>query len=152
VGYSFTDGKLDESFLSPDGARVQGTKGQTLPGLAEHTFNFMLENVWQFSGNWDWVNRVNAYYQSETENHISLNPRTKQTLDDFSIWDVTSSFVSDNWAFTLFAKNLFNEDGIVAVFKEEAFGGDPEQNYFGNSQRNIISRPRTIGVSVSYNF
>jgi outer membrane receptor protein involved in Fe transport len=65
---------------------------------------------------------------------------------------VTSSFVSDNWAFTLFAKNLFNEDGIVAVFKEEAFGGDPEQNYFGNSQRNIISRPRTIGVSVSYNF
>jgi hypothetical protein len=49
-------------------------------------------------------------------------------------------------------KNLFNEEGVVGVFKEEWMGGDINQNYYGNGSKQLISRPRTIGVSFSYDF
>jgi outer membrane receptor protein involved in Fe transport len=152
IGYSYTNGKLDETFLSADGAYVAGHKGQKLPGLSEHTFNIMLENVYETSGGWEWVNRISGYYQSEMENSISLSEDFKQTLDGFTLWDFNSNIMLDHWTFGLFVKNLFDEEGRVGVFKEEYMGTDPTQNYYGSGAKNVIARPRTIGVSVAYNF
>jgi outer membrane receptor protein involved in Fe transport len=152
LGYSYTKGELDADMPSADDIYIVAPKGQELPGLAEHTLNAMVEHIWEMDSGWQWVNRISGYYQSETENAISTSARFAQELDSFSIWDFNSSLMMDNWTVGLFVKNLFNEEGVVGVYKEEYMGTSPEQNYYGNGAKNIIARPRTVGVVVSWDF
>lgn len=152
IGYAYTSGKLDEIFLSADGLRVIAPAGSRLPGLSEHTVNVMLENVYDLSNGWNWVNRISGYYQSEMENSIDIRPSFSQTHGAFSIWDFNSNLMINNWTLGLFVKNMFNEEGVVGIFKEEYMGTSPEQNYYGNGGKSVIARPRTIGLTVSFDF
>jgi outer membrane receptor protein involved in Fe transport len=152
LGYSYTKGKLDADMWSADEIYVVAPKGQKLPGLAEHTLNAMVEHIWELDGGKQWVNRISAYYQSDTENAISTSARFAQELGSFSIWDFNSSLMFGDWTVGLFVKNLFNEEGVVGVYKEEYMGTSPEQNYYGNGAKNVIARPRTIGLLVSWDF
>jgi len=152
VGYAYTKGELDEVMWAADELYIVAPKGQKLPGLAEHTVNVMLENVFDMNNGWQWINRISGYYQSETENAVSSSAWFNQTLDSFSIWSFNSSLMINSWTVGLFVKNLFNEEGVVGVYKEEYMGTSPEQKYFGNGGKSIIARPRTVGVSVSWNF
>jgi outer membrane receptor protein involved in Fe transport len=96
---------------------------------------------------------VSGYWQSEMENSILVaNPSFAYTLDPFSLWDFNSTLASDNWAITLFIKNAFNTAGVVGIFKEQYMGTDPAQNYYGNGSKELIARPRTIGLNVRYSF
>ena len=152
IGYAYTKGKLDEDFWSADGLYLVAPKGRKLPGLSKHTVNVMLENVYDMSNGWDWMNRITGYYQSDSENAISVDPRFSRTLDGFSIWDFNSTIFINNWSVGLFVKNLFNEEGVVGVFTEEYMGTSPEQNYFGSGAKSVVARPRTIGLLVSFDF
>jgi outer membrane receptor protein involved in Fe transport len=152
LGYSYTKGELDADMWSADEIYVVAPKGQKLPGLAEHTLNAMVEHIWELDGGKQWVNRISAYYQSDTENAISTSARFAQELGSFSIWDFNSSLMFGDWTVGLFVKNLFNEEGVVGVYKEEYMGTSPEQNYYGNGAKNVIARPRTIGLLVSWDF
>jgi outer membrane receptor protein involved in Fe transport len=152
LGYSYNKGKLDADMWSADEIYVVAPKGQKLPGLAEHTLNAMVEHIWELDGGKQWVNRISAYYQSETENAISTSARFAQELGSFSIWDFNSSLMFGDWTVGLFVKNLFNEEGVVGVYKEEYMGTSPEQNYYGNGAKNVIARPRTVGLLVSWDF
>jgi outer membrane receptor protein involved in Fe transport len=154
LGYAYTKGELDETFLAPDGLFVAGQKGWGLPGLAEHTFNAMLENTFTLGNGWDWNNRLTAYYQDETKNSLTeTNVKFAQTLGSFSIFDFNSTLViDDRWSVGLFVKNLTNERAVSGIFKEEWMGTDPAQNYFGSGAKSYIARPRTIGVSVTFDF
>ena len=137
---------------SADEIYVVAPKGQKLPGLAEHTLNAMVEHIWELDGSKQWVNRLSAYYQSASENAISTSARFAQELGSFSIWDFNSSLMFGDWMVGLFVKNLFNEEGVVGVYKEEYMGTSPEQNYYGNGAKNVIARPRTVGLLVSWDF
>lgn len=152
LGYSYTKGELDADMWSADDIYIVAPKGQKLPGLAEHTLNAMVEHIWELDGGMQWVNRISAYYQSETENAISTSARFAQELGSFSIWDFNSSLMFGDWTVGLFVKNLFNEEGVVGVYKEEYMGTSPEQNYYGNGAKNVIARPRTIGLMASWDF
>lgn len=154
LGYAYTVGKLDETFMSADGAYVAGVKNARLPGLAKNTFNLMLENTSTFANGWRWNNRVSAYYQSKTKNNISdTDPRFAVKLDDYSVYDFnTTLFFNDNISLGLFVKNLTNARAVSGVFTENYMGTDPSQNYYGSGAKSIIARPRTIGVSVTYDF
>ncbi len=154
-GYAYVTGELDNNFYAaddPDQTSPVAVEGTKLPGLSNHTVNVMLENVFSLSNGWEWRNRVNAYWQSEMENSILPSPRFSQKLDGFSLWDFNSTVASDNWAFTLFVKNLFNEEGVSGVFKEQYMGTDPSQNYYGNGSKQLYTRPRTVGINVRYSF
>lgn len=153
AGYSFNQGELDDSFLSPDGAFVAGVAGWELPGLAEHTLNAMIENTYTFANGWDWNNRLTGYYQDETKNIVSETSPLTATLPSFSIFNLNSTvFLGDHWSVGLFVKNLFNERGRVGVFTEAFMGTAPESNYFGSGAKTVIARPRTVGVAVTYDF
>jgi len=152
AGYTYTKGELDEDFLTADGFLTAGFKGQRLPGVSEHTVNVMLENVHQMNNGWEWMNRVSAYYQSDVENATGASERLIANLGSFSIWNFNSNLYINNWTLGFFVKNIFNEEGIVGLWKEENMGTSPEQNYFGNGAKTVITRPRTIGVNVTYNF
>ena len=38
------------------------------------------------------------------------------------------------------------------MFTQEYMGTAPDQKYYGNGGKNIIARPRTVGVAVTWNF
>lgn len=153
LGYAYTKGKLKDDMWSADDVYIIAPDGSKLPGLAEHTVNIMLENAYDMSNGWQWVNRISGYYQSDTKNNISdTSARYSQKFDSFSLWDFNSQLAIGDWTVGLFAKNLFNERGVVGIFKEENMGTSPEQNYYGNGGKSIIARPRTVGLSVTYDF
>jgi outer membrane receptor protein involved in Fe transport len=152
AGYAYTKGELDADMWSADDIYIVAPEGQKLPGLSEHTINAMVENIQDMNNGWQWINRLSAYYQSDSENAISTSARFAQTLDSFSIWDFNSSVIIGDWTVGLFVKNIFNELGVVGVYKEEYMGTSPEQNYYGNGAKSIVTRPRTIGVTVKFDF
>ena len=153
LGYAYTDGELDSDMISADDVYVVAPAGSRLPGLAEHTVNMTLEYAFELRDGIEWVNRVNGYYQSETKNHINDNSFFfGRTMGSFSLWNFNSNLIFGNWSAGLFVKNLFNEAGVVGIFTEEYMGTSPDQNYYGNGAKNIVARPRTVGVSASWNF
>jgi outer membrane receptor protein involved in Fe transport len=153
LGYAYTDGELDEVMWSADNVYIVAPEGAKLPGLAEHTANMMLEYAFEFGGGIQWINRVTGYYQDETKNSISdTSAFFATTMDSFSLWGFNSNFILGNWTIGLFVKNLFNEEAVVGVFKEEYMGTEPSQKYYGNGGKSIIARPRTVGLAVTWNF
>lgn len=154
LGYAWTQGELDETFLSPDGVFVAGVAGWELPGLAEHTINAMVENTMTFGNGWDWNNRLGIYWQDDVKNGLSeTDPRFALDLDSYALFDFISTVViNQNWSASLFVKNLTNEEAVSGVFTENWMGTDPSQNYFGSGAKSYIARPRTIGLAATYIF
>jgi outer membrane receptor protein involved in Fe transport len=153
LGYAYTKGELDDTMWSADDVYIVAPAGTKLPGLAENTANMTLEYDFVFDNGIQWVNRLTGYYQSDTKNSISdTSAYFSTTMDGFSLWGFNSNVVVGDWTVGLFVKNMFNEEGVVGVFKEEYMGTEPSQGYYGNGAKSIIARPRTVGVSVTWDF
>ncbi|PLW83877.1 TonB-dependent receptor [Kineobactrum sediminis] len=154
LGYAYVDAELTGDLVSADPAVTTpvATDGTRLPGAPEHSFNMSLDYSRQLSSGMDWFTRLDAYYQSSSENSISSSPRFARTLDGFQLWNIVSSIRTAHWDLSLFAKNIFNEEGVTGVYKEEYMGSDASQNYLGNGAKDVISRPRTVGLAATYRF
>ncbi|MCA0892523.1 TonB-dependent receptor [Microbulbifer agarilyticus] len=159
-GYAFVDAELTKDFYQPSG-NWQGNgilgefmvagSGTTLPGTAEHTMSLSLDHTTTVATDLTLVSRLSGYYQSETTNAIGSG-RTFTEFDGFQLWNASSTLVADDWDVTLFAKNLFNEDGVTGALTEAHMGTDPAENFYGNASKDYISLPRTLGVSGRYHF
>ena len=96
--------------------------------------------------------RGDAYYQSETENALSLSPRFRATLDSFALFNASVTYSRDAWDTTLWIKNIGNEEGVTGLYTEQYMGTSPDQNYFGNGSKALVTLPRTVGVTLTYRF
>jgi iron complex outermembrane recepter protein len=157
VGYSYVDGEVKGDALAPiDPTYVLAEDGAPLIGAAKHTLSAALEYAMELSEGFEWVTRVNGYYQSKTYNAFGDGFRTPGTftaeLDGFSLVDLTTSIARDNWTATLYIKNLGNEEGATGLFTELYMGTDPAQNYYGNGSKEFLALPRTLGVAFKYGF
>ena len=160
LGYAYTDAKLTAPVCAPNlvlatclatSTQQLALDGQRLPGAAEHTANLSLGYTADIGAR-RWINRINGYYQSKTENAINRSARFNTPLDGFSLWGFTSTLASEKWDVTLFAKNLFNERGVTGLFTEAYMGTAPALGYYGNGSKQFLSQPRTFGVSLNYRF
>ncbi|MEH6610250.1 MAG: TonB-dependent receptor [Halioglobus sp.] len=153
VGYSYTDAELTDDLIQPQSSEVIAEDGQRLPGTAENVVTLGFSHVAEFSSGMSLNTRLNGYYQSDTTNHIE-NGVVQDDFDSFSLWNITASLLMDNWRVSLYGKNIFDEDGITGNFPSAYFSNDNgvNESYFGNNQRDYISTPRTLGLSVGYNF
>jgi len=115
-------------------------------------FNFAVDHTYQMTDNMQLISRVDGYVQSSTRNAIGSNPRFDQTLDGFSVWNASASLVWDKMDVTLWVKNIFNVEGVSAVFKEEFMGTLPSAGYFGSGAKDQITLPRTFGLSANIRF
>lgn len=149
-GYGYTKAELTDDLISPTGF-VIASDGATLPGSSEHTLNLALEHTSNLF-NRIWVNRLDAYYQSSTENAINDSPVFNQELDGFSLFHFTSTLVGDAWDTSFYIRNLLDEEGTTGLFTEAYMGTSPAQNYFGNGNKEFLVQPRTLGLTVSYRF
>jgi hypothetical protein len=73
-------------------------------------------------------------------------------MDDFQLWNLSFSLVTDAWTVSLYGKNIFDEEGSTATYKEEYMTSDPSQGFFGTGQKDFITTPRTISLSGTYRF
>ncbi|WP_019531563.1 TonB-dependent receptor [Dasania marina] len=154
LGYTYVNAELTDDFINPQTDAVIAEDGATLPGTPESVLSVSLDNTWGLTEGLDLVARVNAYYQSESENFIDDKSALGATHDGFMLWNASATVVADNWTLSLYGKNLGNEEGVTGSFPEAYFGADTGvfENWYGNSNRQMISQPRTIGVSASYKF
>jgi iron complex outermembrane receptor protein len=150
-GYTYTDAVLTRDAWSADGAYLIGYKGTQLPGVARSRFNANAAYTWQVGAGWLTV-RGDAYYQSDSQNALSLSPKFRYTLPDFSIFNLSATYSLNNWDTTLWVKNLTNSDGVTGVYTTQYMGTSPAQNYYGNGSKALVTLPRTIGVTLSYRF
>ncbi|WP_295797255.1 TonB-dependent receptor [uncultured Microbulbifer sp.] len=160
MGYAFVDAELTSDFYQPygnwQGDGILGEfmvaeAGATLPGTAEHTLSVSLDHTTSVAEGFTLVSRLGGYYQSETTNAIGAG-RTYAEFDAFQLWNASSTLVAEDWDITLFAKNLFNEDGVTGALTEAHMGTDPAENFYGNASKDYISLPRTLGLSGRYHF
>ncbi|GLS83851.1 TonB-dependent receptor [Paraferrimonas haliotis] len=158
LGYAYVDAFLTADFYVPsavwatDTYRLQAKDGDKLPSTPEHTLTAGLDYVHSFENGWDWITSVNGYYQSESLNYLGESDKLQAELDAFSIVNFNTRLSIDNWDVTVYVKNIFNEDGVTGTLPEGYMGTDPAENFYGNSSKDYISQPRTIGANVRYRF
>ncbi|MCW5581016.1 MAG: TonB-dependent receptor, partial [Luteimonas sp.] len=151
LGYTWTQAQLEADAVAADGAYVYGYKGDPLPGVPEHRFNAAVSYGIPL-GRGLLTLRGDMYYQSETENALSLSPRFTRTLGGFSLFNASATYGVDRWDVTLWLKNLANEEGVTGVYTEQYMGTAPAEGYFGNGSKALVTLPRTVGLTVSYRF
>lgn len=151
LGYTYTKAQLEADATSVDGAYVYGYKEDTLPGVPEHRFN-AAGSYGIPMGNGLLTLRGDVYYQSQSENALSLNPKFQRTLDGFPILNASATYSTDKWDVTLWLKNIANEEGISGVYTEQYMGTAPAEGYYGNGSKALVALPRTLGLTVSYRF
>jgi iron complex outermembrane receptor protein len=158
LGYAHVKAELTADFIVPTGTfsadptRVQAIDGERLPATPENTLSLALDYTYSLENGMYWVTQLNTYYQSDSLNYLGDSAALQADIDGFSLWNITSRLSSNTWDVTLYVKNLFNEDGVTGVIPEAYMGTDPAENFLGNSSKDYISLPRTVGVSLNYRF
>jgi len=159
-GYTYVNAKLtkdlllhDASDLTDGKSELRATSGARLPMTPEHTLNLSAVYNAELSNGMELVTRLDGYYQSEVENSIlNIDPNWAQTMDAFSIVNLSVGLLSDTWSVGLYAKNLFNDRGQTATYKEEYMTSDPSMGFFGTGQKDFIASTRTYTIAASYRF
>jgi hypothetical protein len=105
-------------------------------------------------GDKEFIVHLDGYYQSDSRNSLG-NPTTGRfnvPIDAFQLFNTAFTLAADQWSTSLWVKNIFNEEGVTGKFTEVYMGTAPAIGYFGNGAKDLISLPRTIGLSVNYSF
>lgn len=156
--YAYTEAQLTDDLTIPAGTQsdpsdvLRARDGERLPSTAEHTFSANLEHYYELEGDYYLLSRVSAYYQSDSRNALGDNPTFDITLPAFWIANASTSLHAQDWSVTLYVKNVFNEEGVTGILSEGYMGTDPEENFYGNASKSYITQPRTIGLSLRYQF
>ena len=159
-GYTYVDASLsndlylhDASVLTSGKSELRATNGAQLPGTPKNTINIGAKHEQILDSGLLLITRVDGYYQSDVENSIlNIDPDWATTLDGFDLWFMSTTLVADHWTASLVAKNLFNERGTVATYKEEYMTSDVVNGFYGTGQKDFITAPRTITLKASYRF
>ena len=151
LGYAYVDAELTGDFFSPDGILL-AADGATLPGAPEHMVNWVFDYTTDLTPDWSLFARIDGFYQSESRNGVGISPTFNVPLEGFTIWNGTLTATHGSFSASLWAKNIFNEEGVTGVFTEAYMGTAPAAGYFGNGNKELISLPRTVGVSVGVSF
>lgn len=150
-GWAYTDAELSADLISPLGT-VYDVDGAALPGAPENSLNGSLDWRTAVLGDKEFIAHVDGYYQSSMRNAIGTSDVFAVDLDGFQLWNTAFTLAADEWSTSLWVKNIFNEEGVTGTFTELYMGTAPAIGYFGNGAKDLISLPRTIGVSFNYNF
>jgi outer membrane receptor protein involved in Fe transport len=152
-GYSYINAELTADLYAPQTGSLLSEDGHRLPGTSEHVATVSLDHGFNLSNGWTLASRLHAYYQSDSINSVQ-DTTIQDTFGSFTLFNASVAILTDHWTFSLYGKNLGNEEGITGSYPEAYMSTDtgPFENYYGNNQRNYISTPRTFGISATYRF
>jgi outer membrane receptor protein involved in Fe transport len=154
AGYTYVNAELDKDFISPQTGGVIAPAGSTLPGAPENVLSVSGDYSWSVGGNMDFILGVNAYFQSESENFINQASLVNETFDSFTLLGATATLAGTNWSAMLYGKNLTNEAAPTGAFARSDWSYDTGifESWYGNSNRQFIVQPLTIGLKLAYRF
>ena len=142
-GYSFVDAKLTAPSvegLTEAGIDPASVKDRRLPGVAKHTASLDMSYV-QELGDWYAIYGVNGSYKSDALSQ--LDPVTSTDTKGFATWNAYLTMENDNWRVRLYVNNLLNEEGVIHT---------PHPGPNGPRRNELLSRPRTLGLNLTYSF
>ena len=155
LGYSYTDAEVRENVeiidLIGSGPGVLRTidDGSPLPSVPENsvTLNADYEHT-AFTSilpgstlHWN----VNGSFRDDAQSDFDPVTVASFDMDSFWIWNASVKLQTEgNWSANLFVRNLFNEEGVTGGLSS-AFATDKSSGFF-------VSRPRTVGLGISYSF
>jgi outer membrane receptor protein involved in Fe transport len=114
--------------------------GSALPGTPKSTAAAAIEYGHMQVGDGELRFAANAHYQSA---QIPALSATIPTVGGYTMVGARVSYTRSHWQSTLYVDNLTNEIGVNSYT-------DPSQ--WGKFYQALVSRPRTIGMTVGYSF
>jgi len=114
--------------------------GSALPGTPRNTAAATLEYGHIALGEGELRFAVNAHYQSS---QIPALSATIPTVSGYTLVGARTSYAIAHWNATLYVDNLTNQIGVNSYT-------DPSQ--WGKYYQALVSRPRTIGLTLAYSF
>ncbi|MBS0387645.1 MAG: TonB-dependent receptor, partial [Proteobacteria bacterium] len=157
LGYAYTDAKLSEDAvrpyaIAPNPPVLIAPSGSRLPAAPTSVINASLDYTIALADGRTLVPHLDGYYQSGTFNRLALTPAAAIPLDSYSLWNASLALNASKWTLVLQVRNLSNAKAISGVFTEAQFGSAPADGFAGNTSRELITTPRTIGLIAKYRF
>jgi len=142
LDYTYDDTKLTSlSPLAFVGLSVPPPAvGSALPGTPKSTAAAAIEYGHVHVGDGELRFAANAHYQSA---QIPALSATIPTVGGYAMIGARVSYTRLHWQSTLYVDNLTNEVGVNSYT-------DPSQ--WGKFYQALVSRPRTVGLSIGYSF
>ncbi len=138
MGYSNIDAELTETVED-----LGVYDGDKLPGSPRTQWSLSLDFKQEYNGNlWDasiGMNRI-----GDVTTALNADFYNYQTLDAYTTANARVGVTLRNWRLGAFVNNIENTRGITGARSDEYYG---EQGQF-----EYITRPRTIGMSVTYQY
>ena len=159
LGYSYTDAEITEDFVIRDLVAFGGVftntvedsiaanDGDNLPNVPKHSFTGGLDFEQPVMNNWFLNWHVDTSFRSKSQstfNRDVLYGRNYFEPDSFFIWNASVTLDAGKWSASIYGRNLFSEEGIT--------GGTPPGFSGNRSAYEYVTRPRTIGLALSYSY
>ena len=153
LGFGHVEAELSSDFINPQTGGVTALDGHRLPGTSENTASATLRHSLDLSNGMNLTTRLGGYYQSDSINSVTDNT-LQATFPGFTIWNVSATLSSEHWSGALYVKNLGDDQAVTGNYPSAYMSTDTGtfENYYGNNQREYIATPRTIGLTVKYDF
>jgi iron complex outermembrane recepter protein len=153
LGYGLTQAKITEDFViaeTVNGATYildSGHDGDRLPYVPRQTLTGELGYTHAFSGTYSLDAHLNAVYRSDVNTQLNSTVLGYRELGGFTTVNASCGMTfGASWHGRLFVNNLTNVQGVTSA-------GPLLRNYDDPRYRiESVSRPRTIGVGVDYQF
>jgi iron complex outermembrane recepter protein len=170
LGYTYADARLTSDAtqpfaVAPNPPVVIAPSGTQLPAAPKNIINASMDYAVHLAAGLTLVPHVDVYYQSSTVSRIATTEEAAGPLSSYSIWNASLALNGKQWSVDLMVRNLSNAYAVSGVYPASAFGSVPlypdyfdfffntsGYGFFGNTTRELITRPRTVGLVVKYNF
>lgn len=138
AGYSYTDAKLTDSVES-----IGIFDGDILPGAPRNQWNIGLDYTQSFNATVVdasiGFNRIGEIYTAPNDSFYSY-----EKLDSYTTANARAGVTFGNWRLGAFVNNIENTRGINGKRSGEWHGDQGRFEY--------ITRPRTVGLSITYKY
>lgn len=177
LGYTYTESVLTAPLVAADGSYVINSKGAELPGAPKNILTGTVDYNMPLNDGSAVFFHLDGYYQSSSldtafspnvfkntttiyppPSYAPVNspfygqPKYYDKMPGFMLWNASVAYSLGDWTATLWIKNIFDANGVTGVYTQAYMGPFPAENYYGNASKALISLPRTVGVTVKYNF
>lgn len=155
AGYSYVDAEISEGATIADRS-IAGLPndvlqdGDPLPYVPENQASISIDYDRLLSNGMTFSAHLDGNYRSDFNSQVNdtLFFDNFLVFDSYSQWNASLSVARDSWRATLWSRNLSNEEGLSsAIVRNSNVAPSAE---FG--RRGFVSRPRTIGLRLSYYF
>lgn len=155
LGYAYADAKLTEAFQirtvdintgDLTGAiSAAGFKGERTPGTPRHSLTGSIDYTqWLSNGN-SILYHVDANYRSNRLRGLASDVSGVYYVPGYALANASISYQTDAWTLGAYVSNLFDAKGINAITGQTPETVSRHRGFF-------ISRPRTVGLRLSYRF